>query len=1050
MKITEFSIKRPTLPVVIFAIFSLLGLMSYGELGYELLPKFTQPIVTISTIYPGAAPNEVETSVTEKIEDALSSMENVESIQSISLENISIITVELSTTADIDLSLQDAQRRINAILGDLPDDSNPPSLAKFSVDDLPIIRLAATANEIQPKEFFDLINQRIQSSLSRIPGVAKVTLVGGEEREIKVKINRDKMKAYNLSPIQIANSVKYSNLDFPVGKVETDHQQITIRLAGKYKSIDQLRELIIGVSPSGSTIRLKDVAQIEDGKKDIKKIARYNLQNSIGLLIQKQTDANAVEVSELVRVRLKQLENTYTNEGLKFNIAQDSSEFTLEAANSVIFDLNLAVILVALIMFFFLHSIRNAIIVMVAVPLSIIATFTGMYLLDFTLNLMTLLALSLVVGILVDDAIVVIENIYRHMEMGKNKIRASYDGVKEIGFTVTSITSVIIVVFLPLAMVETLISPILRNFALVVVVATLVSLLVAFTVIPLLTSRFGKLEHPNTNSLAGRFTTFFEAVIDGFGGWIQGILIWSLKHKFLTLLVTALLFFSSFALVAYGFIGGEFISQGDRGEFVIRLELPKNASVKQTNLITRKAEALIIEIPEVISTFSTVGQTSVGLGGTQNTPNESEISVKLVSYDKRDFTSSVFSKQIKLLLEASLVGVKVFSSPTSILGTASEAPIQVIFSGPDLSKLMIIANDIKDKLTDVEGTTELELSIKEGNPEVKVDIDRDKMAAMGLNLATVGGTMQIAFSGNADAQFKDGNYEYDIRVQLDEFDRRDIDDVSSMVFINSQGKAIALDQFASVIESTGPSRLERRDRISSVKLSAKLIGRTSGSVGQELQSIIDSSQLPNEVSYVFGGDLKRQSQSFGALGTAFLLSIVLVYLILVALYDNYVYPFVILFSIPVAMVGALLALALVKESLNIFSILGIIVLIGLVAKNAILVVDFTNHLKKKGHRTSRALLEATQARLRPILMTTIALVFGVLPIALAEGAGATWKHGLGWAIIGGLSSSMLLTLVVVPVIYLIIDLTLDKLGLLKTSNPYELEFEQGKLLKRKI
>ena len=1039
MKITEISIKRSTAPVVVFIVLTLLGLVSYSLLGYELLPKFTQPIVTITTTYPGAAPSEVKTSVSEKIEDVLSSMENVESISSTSLESVSIVTVELTTDADVDLALQEAQRKVNGIISQLPEDADQPSLSKFSIDDLPIISLASTASNLAPSAFFDLVDQRIVPELSRIDGMAQVQLVGGEEREIKVNIDRERLKAYNLSILQLVQMIEVSNLDFPTGKIETNEEQRTIRLSGKYQDLEEIRNLVIGSLPSGAEIRVKDIGEVVDGKVKVEKVARFNLESSIGILLTKQTDANAVAVSELVRDKIQELEEIYSEEGLKFNIAQDQSEFTLEAADSVIHDLYIAVILVAIVMFLFLHSIRNAIIVMIAVPISLVATFTAMYLAGFTLNLMTLLALSLVVGILVDDAIVVIENIYRHMEMGKNRIRASFDGVKEIGFTVTSITLVIVVVFLPLALVESLISPILTNFSLVIVVATLLSLLVAFTIIPLLTSRFAKIESFNPNGIPARFNRTFEGVIDSFGGWINRVLIQSMNNKTITLIVTGGLLIGSFLLVGFGFIGGEFITQGDRGEFVIRIELPKNASVEKTNLTTRTAETLISKLPEVVSTFTTVGQTSQGFGGTQAIPNEAEINVKMVPYDQRDVSATVFSKQVKLLLQESIPGIIVYSSPTSILGTATEAPIQVIFAGPDLDQLMKLANDIKNDLAKVAGTTELELSIREGTPEVKVDIDRDKMASLGLDLGTVGATMQVAFSGNTDAAYKDGNYEYDINVKLNEFDRRKVRDVESLIFINRYNQPVTLDQFAVVSDTVGPSRLERKDRINSVKLSSKIIGIPAGAVGQELQDIIDNKDLPPGVTYSFDGDLKRQSQSFGALGSAFLFSIILVYLILVALYDNYIYPLVILFSIPVAIVGALLALALAKQTLNIFSILGIIVLIGLVAKNAILVVDFANQAKESGSNTRDALIEATKARLRPILMTTIALVFGVLPIALASGAGAEWKNGLGWAIIGGLSSSMLLSLVVVPVVYLIADRLVEKLGLTERKEKYTTE-----------
>jgi HAE1 family hydrophobic/amphiphilic exporter-1 len=644
---------------------------------------------------------------------------------------------------------------------------------------------------------------------------------------------------------------------------------------------------------------------------------------------------------------------------------------------------------------------------------------------------MTLLGLSLVVGILVDDAIVVIENIHRHMEMGKSSVQAAYDGVKEIGFTVTSITLVIVVVFLPIALTTGLISNIMKQFSIVVVISTLLSLLVSFTMVPYLSSRFGKLEHISNKSIFGKIILKFEAGLTAFTNWIQGLLRWSLHHKFITLSVVAVLFVGSFALVGAGFIGAEFITQGDRGEVILEMEYPKKTSVEQNNLTTRKIEEYILGKPEVTSAFATIGQASDGGFGasSQATAYKSEINVKLIPLEERSVSADIFGVNLRNEIMNQFAGVKVKSSPVSILGTANQAPIQVIVTGPTFDTVMASAEKIMEEVRNVEGTQEVKLSVESGNPEVLVKTDRLKMAELGLDLQTVGGTMQLAFNGNNDAKFRQGEFEYDINIRFDDFDRKNIDDIKSLVFINKFGQQVRLEQFAEVAESSGPSRLERYNRITSVKVNSQLLGRPSGTVTAEIQQIIDNMDLPAGVAVKFGGDQENQSQSFGQLLIAFVTSILLVYLIMVALYDSFVYPFVVLFSIPLAMIGALWALALTAQTLNIFTILGIIMLIGLVAKNAILVVDFTNHLKAKGMATSDSLMEATKERLRPVLMTTIAMVAGMLPIALANGAGSAWKNGLAWSIIGGLSSSMFLTLVVVPIIYKIVDSLLIRTGL---------------------
>ncbi|SFB37345.1 efflux RND transporter permease subunit [Algoriphagus aquimarinus] len=1027
MQITKISIQRSTMVVVLFTVLTLMGIFSYTQLSYELLPKMETNVVTISTVYPGAAPSEVETSVTKKIEDAVASLEGIKSMNSISQESVSIITIELEAGADVDYSMQDAQRKINAILGDLPEDADPPSLGKFDLDDLPIMQLAVYS-DLNPSEFYDLIKNKIQPSLAQIKGVAQVNMLGGTEREIKVNLDRNKLDGYGISPISVAQTINASNLDFPTGRLKDNEGQVLIRLAGKFQTIQDIENLVIAYRTDESPIQLKEVAEVEDSYKDEDILTRLNGKSAIGLTVQKQSDANAVEVSDVLVKELNILEQTYTKEGVSFQISQNTSEFTLEAANHVITDLIIAIVLVALIMLLFLHSIRNAIIVMVAVPASIVATFTVMFLAGFTLNLMSLLALSLVVGILVDDAIVVIENIYRHLEMGKTIAQASYDGVREIGATVVSITLVIIVVFVPLAMTGGLIGGILAQFSITVATATLISLLVAFTLIPLLTSRFSKLEHLDKNSFFGKIVYGFEAGLDAFVDWMIDILKWGFAHKAALLGITVVLFISSFFLVIKGFIGSEFVSEGDRGEFLLRLELPKDATLEQTNFKTREVEDYLRTLPEVTEVFTTVGVASGQFTGSQSSPFTSEILVKLVEPEFRSMSGPDYARNLENYLEEHITGAEYTGVPISIMGTANDAPIQVIVSGPDKDSIQIVSEKIEGILAGLKGTRKVESSLEDGNPEIRVEVDRFKMNELGLSMDMVGGALQVAFNGNDDSKYTDGDYEYDILVKLNEFDRKSISDVQNLTFLNRSGKLVKLEQFATVNQSEGPTKLERRDRVSSVKITSQVAGVPSGTVGAELTAAIEAMDLPQQVQINYDGDMKNQAEGFGSLGIALLASIILIYLIMVALYDSYVYPLVVMFSLPMALIGALLALALTKGTLSIFSIMGLIMLMGLVAKNAILLVDFTNQLKEEGVEVKAALEKSVKIRFRPILMTTIAMVIGMMPIALATGAGAEWKNSLAWVIIGGLLSSMFLTLIVVPVIYYLFDRFMAKIG----------------------
>ncbi len=1015
MKLAEVSIKRPSLVIVMLALLVIGGLFSYSQLNYELIPKFEVKVVTAATIYPGASPSEVENTVTRKIEDAVSALEGVKKIQSKSYESLSVVIIEFNNDADVDFALNEAQRKINAIRSDLPDDIEEPSLSQFSLSDMPIIRMGVTAN-LTENELYDLIDERIQPDISRISGVSKVDIIGGQEREIRINLDQRKMQGYGLTIPQVEQIISMSNLDFPTGSLKTRENSTLIRLSGKIESVDQLRNLTIS-SQNGQNIRLTDIAEVQDTQKEADKLARIDQQTTIMLQIQKQTDANAVEVSELVRERITQLEQQYAGTGVKFDIADDTSLFTLEAANHVIKDLFLAILLVAFVMMFFLHSFRNALIVMVAIPTSLIATFIGLNLLDYSLNLMSLLGLSLVVGILVDDAIVVIENIHRHMEMGKNKVRAAYDGAKEIGFTVTAITLVIVVVFLPIALSSGLVTDIIKQFTVTVIISTLLSLLISFTVVPWLFSRYGKLETISNKSFFGKIIEKFEQGLTWFTRKIEGILRWSLVNKLKTFLITIALFVSSILLLGFGYIGTDFFPSSDKGEFLMQFEMPKDTSLEETNFMTQRAERYVASKGEVESMITSVGLVSGDMGSVQSTNYKSEISIVL----KEDLEepSKVYAAKLKRELERELVGVKISTVPVGFMG-AEMAPLQMTVTGPTLEDVMAYAQQAEAKLKAIDGASEVELSVEEGNPEIAVNVDRDKMSALGLNVATVGTTLRTGFSGNTDNKFRTGTSEYDINIILDEANRTSIEDVRNIMFVNNMGQEVQLSQFAEISYSSGPALLERFNRTPSVTVQSQVVGRTTGAIAADWEASLADVKKPAGVDWVWGGNMENQSEGFGTLGVALLAAIMLVYMIMVVLYDDFVKPFIVLFSIPLSFIGALWALALTNQSLNIFTILGIIMLIGLVAKNAILLVDFANHRLEAGETIKEALIQANHARLRPILMTTIAMVFGMLPIALAKGAAAEMNNGLAIVIIGGLLSSLFLTLIIVPVVYLIV------------------------------
>lgn len=1033
MNLTAISIRRPSLIIVFFAVIAFLGVAGYFSLPIELVPKFNPPIITIITVYPGASPSEVENAVSKPIEDAISSLEGIDQVQVASNENTSFITVELNQDVDIDQAVQELQRKINQIQSTFPREVRPPVINKFALDELPVVRLGVSA-DVSGTAFFDLIKNRIAPELSQIKGVAQVSILGGEEREIKINLNSSRLEQYSLTLLQVSQAVQTANLDFPTGKVTDEQGQLRIRLAGKFHSLDEVRNLVVGKNKMGSSIFLKDVAEVQDGAREREVICRTNGQPAVGITIRKQGDANAVEMADLVLEKITALEKSYDDYGLHFQVVGNSSTFTRKATDAVLEDLMIAVGLVALVMLLFLHSLRNATIVLVSIPVSIVSTFAIMQLLGYSLNLMSLLGLSLAIGILVDDAIVVIENIYRHLEMGKNKVQASYDGRMEIGFTAVSITLIDVVVFLPIIFTVGLVPNLLRQFCVVVLSSTLMSLLVSFTLVPWLTSRFGKLHRFQDNALSGKIVLGFERLLDKVSDGFVWLLRQALKNartRWTTIGLAVLLMCASFLLLSEGYIGNAFFEQGERGEFLVQLDLPKDASLAQTDALTKRVEEWLAKQPAVLRTYTTVGTNNKSYG--VNLAYLSEIHVFLKPLGpERPLLTPVFARQIKVKLEEQIAGANIKTSAIDIMGLTF-SPIEIMLNGPNLDSLMVKADEVKHIMAEVPGCVEIERSVEGGNPEIKVDVNRRRLADNGLTMAQVGLTLQTAFSGNTDAKFRDGAYEYPIRISLDAFDRRNADAIRNLSFVNPLGNTLYLRQFADVREGTAPTRLERRDRLPSVMVSAQVIGRPNGSVSRDIKKRLDSLSMPTGAYIKYGGDLKRQEQGIGTMGFALWTSIILVYLIMVALYDNWVYPMVVLFTIPLSMIGAFLALALAKENLTVFTGLGLLMLVGLVGKNAILVVDFATDLRRRGTPLKEALYQATKLRFRPVLMTNIAMVIGLLPIALAQGAGADWKNGLAWAIIGGLNSSMVLSLVVVPVVYWLFDALLEKLGMNKVE-----------------
>lgn len=1016
MKITDLAIKKPIYVIVLFLVVAILGYLGYSSMKAELMPKFTPPSLNVQVIYPGASPTEVESSLTVKLEDVLSSMSGVESMRSYSFEGMGMVFVSFTYGTDLEKAMTDAQNKIDSKRAELPSSILAPIVNAISVDSKSIITLAMRS-DMDAVDFSDLIDRRLIPELQRIPGLAKVETVGERKREVQVNLDMAVMRELGLTPVQVLGVLRSANLDFPTGSLSDGRTHTAVRLSGKLKSVEEIRSLVLMTMPNGTQIRLDDVADVVETATDVTSLARAAGEEAVLVSIFKQEDANAIDLSDAVAATVASLQQEYAAQGLRIDTVSDTSEFTRESIRSVLIDLLLAILLVTLVILVFLHNWRNALIVMFVVPLSLIGAFIGMKLFNFTLNLMSLLGLSVVIGVLVDDAIVVIENVCRHMEMGKNPLKATVDAMQEIGFTVITVTIVLVIVFLPIALTNSLVSDILRQFCGVIIFSILFSLLAALTLVPLLTSRFGKMDVLNPDTVWGKTMLWFERQVTTFADWVSGILAKALHRKRWVGLIVIVLTVLVCSLFPMGFVGFEFMPKVDQSEFTVMLEMPKDISIEESSAQVARAEAWLLSQPEITEVVSMAGLTSSNTESNQGTPYLAELKAKMVPPSERSKSVHVYISGLRRQLTDYLVDAKVDVFAASLHGSGNSADIEYIITGSKADSVALFADYALDVLRDIPGTLQQKLSTGSGRPEVEVVVDREKMSALGLSLDNVGLTLQMAFQGNTSMKFVRDDYEYNINIRADNFYRSSIDDVSSITFVNGQGSRITLDQFADVRIGTGPNRLERYNRNPSTTISAGVVGVSSGAASRQFLAAVSDKADAMGVKLETVGDMKSMMDSMSVFARAIMLSLILMYLSLVLLYNNWIDPLVVMFSIPFSILGAILALALSGTSLNIYAMLGLVMLIGLVAKNAILLVDFANEQLALGLSMDDALIAAVKMRTRPILMTALSTIIGMVPVAIASGSSAELRNGIGWVIIGGMALSTMLTLIVVPVVF---------------------------------
>jgi len=1016
MKLAEISIRRPVLATVMMAVLVVFGISAYPKLGLDMFPDVEMPIVMITAIYPGADPETIESKVVEKLEDAVSTVSGIKELRSTSMENVGFLVVMFELERNADKATQDVRDKIQTALGDLPKDLEPPQVVRFDFSSAPILILALRGKGITPGELTHIADKVVRQELQSINGVGGVEIVGGQDREFHVFLNPARLEENGLTAADVVQALGSQNLEFPGGRVDVGARELTVKTRGQVRSRAELEDLIL-TAARGAPVRVGAVVRVEDSVEEMRSYSNLDGESAIALQVRKQSGANTVAVADAVRAAVARLE-TRLPAGVTIAAPVDNSTFIRSMIHDVKFELLLGALLAVVIILLFLHDWRATFISALALPISVIATFAFIKAMGFTLNMMTMMALSLSIGILIDDAIVVIENIHRHLEMGKPAMKAAADATDEIGLAVMATTATILAVFVPVGTTKGIIGRFLMQFGLTVAFAVTVSLFVAFTLTPMLSARMLR-SQGSKNLIARGIEAALKAVERGY----RAILGAALRHRIITVGVGGV------ALVVAFILGRgmptEFLPNEDNGRLTLKVEMPSGTSFERTKEYVAGVAEQARKVPGVTSVFYTVGGE-----GAQAEVNRGEVRVTLVPKSKRTFTQNEAMTHFRRLFEGRKDALIVIDKISLILGSMGSAmksrDIQYNLQGSDYEELNRSAQELVAALRTKSGFVDLDTSYRGGKPEYAINIDRDRAADQGVPVALLAMTIRSLLAGDKVGEVLADGERHDIRLRLDADFRKSREDLLSLKVRSMSGALVQLGSVVSIDEGSGPAKIERQSRMRQVSIYASLEKKVLSDAMAEVDATT-AGKLPKGVHGVWGGMAQIMTESFESLFSALFLAILCIYLVLAAQFESWVHPLTIMISLPLSVVGAIGALFIAGEPFGGMSMIGIILLMGLVTKNAILLVDYTNTLRERGLERTPALIQAGATRLRPILMTTSAMILGMTPVAIGASEGGEIRAPMAIADIGGLLTSMFLTLVVVPVVYSFMDAAAERL-----------------------
>ncbi len=1018
MSLSAISVRRPVLVLMMVSALMVLGLVSYVRLPVELIPNIQFPYVVVTLVYPGAGPEEVELLVAKPVEERVSSLQNVREVRTVASEGSAVIGIMFELGTDIDVAVSDVRQRVEIARARLPKDVQQPLIQKLDVTAMPVMNIGVAGQQSR-RELRRLTDDIVKPAIERVEGVAAVNVSGGRVREIRVEADQERLRAYGLSLGAIEDTLRAENLSVPGGKLTQGSSEYLVRLAGQLTSLEEIESLRV-MRRDGTTVRLGDVARVRDAEKDPTQFTRLNGEDSIGINVQKQAGANTVKVVEGVKRALKDLARTLPPD-VKFVVSQDQSVYIRSSLSDVQGNLILGAILVVLIVFLFLHNLRSTLIIALSMPTAIVATYMPMYFAGFSLNMMSLLGLAVSVGVLVDNAVVVNENISRHLDIDPTPQDAAREGASEIELAVMASALTNVAVFVPIAFTSGIVGQFFRQFGLTVVFANLLSVFIAFTLTPMLSARWLRRKGEN----AGRRIGFLEKRWDAAYGAIvttyRGGLAWCLHHRPAVIGIAALAFVASLVLLASPIVGKEFMPASDTGEFGVRIEMPMGSSLALADGAARRVEEAIRQTPEVANYLTQVGASSIGFGFATPGSQIAEIYVSLIDKAKRKRSVDQVMADLRTRT-ADIPAAKVKISASTMEG-GGQAPVQIEVSGADKKRLEEIAGRVEEIVRGVDGVINVDSTIVQGTAEVQVVLDRERAARFGLNSAVVGAALRTTFEGSAVTRYRVDGEEFDITVRGRLEDRNSVDRIGEIAVGTARdGTPIRLRDIATLEEARGPASVQRKNRTPFALISADLVGRPLGAVIGEVQKKTDAFDLPQGFAISFAGQAQMQAESFRDMLISLGLAIVFVYMVMASQFESLVHPLTIMFTLPLAAVGVFPLLAITRINVSILSLLGIIMLTGIIVNNAIVFVTYANQLRARGLARYDALLEAGTTRLRPILMTSLTTILGGLPVALGLGASAAeWRRPLGVAVLGGLTTSTFLTLLVIPVVYTILD-----------------------------